>query len=147
MIVRLIPPSNREAETRFFRVQNYTQECYIVWWEEIRQITFSRIEKKIPQNLHYYVADEVETSQNVVDIGAHSRSVLDLAISFQGARLSKFSNRFTAYNFVPIELKLGRMIPDISPFNGAKPDFSIPSRGAPCEPQISLELSLTEPDG
>ena len=63
----------------------------------------------------------------ILDVGAHSRSNPDFAISFQGvlsrARLFKSSNRFTAYSSYSIELKLDRMIPDINPHNRWKLDF------------------------
>ena len=39
-----------------------------------------------------------------------------------GARLLKFSNRFTAYIIQPIELKLGKMILDISLYHLVEPD-------------------------
>ena len=51
------------------------------------------------------------------------------SISFQGAvsaRLSQFSNQFTAYSSYVIEVKRGRMIPDISPHNrSASVGFSV----------------------
>ena len=40
-----------------------------------------------------------------------------------GARLLKFSNRFTAYSTYPIELNLGRMILDISLHNRYEQDI------------------------
>ena len=40
-----------------------------------------------------------------------------------GAHLLKFSNWFTAYSFYPIELKLGRMVLDISLHNCYEQDF------------------------
>ena len=55
---------------------------------------------------------------------------LFFAISSQGARFLKFSNRFTAYSFYSIELKLGRMILDISPHNRLESDFPISPGGA-----------------
>ena len=65
----------------------------------------------------------------ILVISAHSHSVPDFEISSQGepwgARLSKSSNRFTAYSSYPIELKLGRMILDISSHNRSEPEFSI----------------------
>ena len=42
----------------------------------------------------------------------------------------KSSNRFTAYSFYPIELKLDRTIPDINPHNRSELDFSISFQGA-----------------
>ena len=45
-----------------------------------------------------------------------------------GARLLQYTNRFTANDSYVIELKLGRMIPDICPHNLAEPDVFIPSQ-------------------
>ena len=49
-----------------------------------------------------------------LDIVAYNRSVSDFAIlgGALEARLLKFSNRFTACSFYPIELKRGRMVPE-----------------------------------
>ena len=61
----------------------------------------------------------------LLDVGAHSRSVPDFSIPSQGAGwrvLLKFSNRFTAYNFHPIELKRDCMILDISSLHRSKSD-------------------------
>ena len=44
-----------------------------------------------------------------------------------GKRLLRFTIRCTAYSSYAVELKLGRMILDISPHNLAKEDFSISS--------------------
>ena len=73
--------------------------------------------------------NELKLCRVILDIGAHSRSVPDFAISFQGAlweaHLLKSSNRYTAHSSHPIELKLGRMIPDINLHNRSELDFSI----------------------
>ena len=45
------------------------------------------------------------------------------------ARLLKSSNRFTAYSSDPHELKLGRIIPNITPHNRPGPDLSFTYRG------------------
>ena len=67
----------------------------------------------------------------ILDFGAHSRSVPDFSISFQGALcLLQSSNRFTTYSFHAIELELRRVILDISPHNRSTSDFSIHQRGA-----------------
>ena len=47
-----------------------------------------------------------------------------------GARLLQFTNRFTACSSYPIELKLGRMVLDISPLDRSASDCSISPRGA-----------------
>ena len=67
----------------------------------------------------------------------HNRWKSDFGIFFQGssavgARLLKSSNQFTAYIFHLIELKLGRMMLDISPHNRFEPDFSVLFQGG-CE--------------
>ena len=46
------------------------------------------------------------------------------------AHLLRSSNRFTAYSFYAIELKLGRMILDISLHNRLESDFPFSPRGA-----------------
>ena len=46
------------------------------------------------------------------------------------ARLLRFSNRFTAYSFYAIEMKLGRMILGISPHSHSESDFPVSPRGA-----------------
>ena len=74
----------------------------------------------------------------ILDVGAHNRCPPILRFP-PGARLLKSSNRFTAYNFYPTELKLDMMIPVINPHNRSKLDFSISSyvggavEGAPFE--------------
>ena len=68
----------------------------------------------------------------ILDVGAHSRSVPDFAISSQGRCGGvplETSNRFTAYSSYPIELKLDRMILDTGPHNRSEPDFSISFQG------------------
>ena len=57
------------------------------------------------------------------------------------ARLLKSSNRFTAYIFYPIELKLGRMILDVRPNHRSKPDFSISFQGG-CPEGLPIIKSL-----
>ena len=42
----------------------------------------------------------------------------------------KFSNRFTAYSSYPVQLKLGRMIMNISPLDRSGRNFRFHSRGA-----------------
>ena len=65
----------------------------------------------------------------IPDITPHNGSELDFSIFFQGALLGghllKFLNLVTAYNSHPIELKLGRMILDISSHNRSESDFPI----------------------
>ena len=46
------------------------------------------------------------------------------------ARLLEFSNRFKAYNFHPIELKLGKMLLYISPHHRSEPTSPISVHGA-----------------
>ena len=55
-----------------------------------------------------------------------SRSESNSLISFRGAvgaRLLKFSNRFTAYSSDPIDLKFGMVILDINLHNRYEQDF------------------------
>ena len=47
----------------------------------------------------------------------------------EGARLLRFSTRFTAYSSYRIEMKLGRMILGISPQNLSESDFPFSLRG------------------
>ena len=74
-----------------------------------------------------FLSDWAEIWYNDTDI---NRSASDFSISPRGARLLKSSNRFTAHNFDPIDLKLSRMMVDISPLNCSEPDFSMPFQGA-----------------
>ena len=47
-----------------------------------------------------------------------------------GGRLSKSSNRFTVYSLYSIKLKLGRMLPNVSPHHRSESDFSVSYQGA-----------------
>ena len=69
----------------------------------------------------------------ILDISPHNRSASEFPILSGGAvgvRLSNYSNQFTANNFYPIQLKLGRMIQDISPLDHSELNFSIPFQRA-----------------
>ena len=90
---------------------------------------------------HITWPNELKLCRMIRDIGAHSRSVLDVAISsldfdfssqgaLWGARLSKYSNLFTTYISYPDEPKFGRMILDSSPLDCLASDCSISPRGA-----------------
>ena len=61
----------------------------------------------------------------ILNLSSHNIAKLESFLSriCCGARLLKFSSRFTAYSIHPIELKLGSMIADISPHNLAPPIF------------------------
>ena len=50
-----------------------------------------------------------------------------------GARLLQFTNRFTAYSFYAIEVKLGGMILGISPHTVRSRILRFPPKGAPFE--------------
>ena len=57
------------------------------------------------------------------------------------ARLLKSWNRFTAYSFYAIELKLCRMIADITPYNHSELDFSTFFQGrCGCAPLWNLQI-------
>ena len=65
----------------------------------------------------------------IVVIGAQIGSVPDCDF-LPGGALLEISNRSTVYSSHARELKLGRMILDVSPHNRSTSDFSILSRGA-----------------
>ena len=67
----------------------------------------------------------------ILDIDAHSCSVSDFAISSQGGAVGRASGnfQFTAYSSYPIELKLARMILDISVHNRYEQDFLVAQVG------------------
>ena len=77
--------------------------------------------------------NKLELRRMILDIGADSRAVLDFFDFLPGgavlSRLLKSPNRFRAYTSHAIELKLGRVILDISPYNRSEPDFSISFQG------------------
>ena len=61
-----------------------------------------------------------------------------------GARPFKSSSRFTAYISYPLELKLGRMIQDISLHNRSEQDFfRFPPRGRCVGVSLEIFKSIT----
>ena len=93
--------------------------------------------------LPYYVAEWVQTLQSDTRHWCAQSLSPWFSDFLPEARLLKSSNRFTAYSSYPIELKLGRMILDISPLDRLASDCSISSRGrASWNLQIDLQPTV-----
>ena len=92
---------------------------------------------------------ELKLCRIILDIGTHSGSVSDFAISSRGARFLESSISISYLITWPPELKLYRMLLDMSAHSRSVFDFAISSQGALwgrlLESSISISSLITWP--